>query len=73
MWGYYWGMSAAQVELCVADAPVTDYGSGRKRGKGEASPYRPEATDIQDKARRWEEKYEKGEKVTIDLEGFKLK
>lgn len=33
MWGYYWGYTAAQIELMAVDCPITVYNHKDKRNK----------------------------------------
>lgn len=65
MWGYYWGYSAAQVQLLVADTPIVTY----KKDKSN-KPKRPKMIDIL-KADAAAKNMNK-EKVVIKLDNHQL-
>lgn len=77
--GYYmkWMLTAAQLELIMADVSVVDYGAGKKKKvkKGEYDGTKANPREVKDAAKRWEQKYgdkEPGERIEIGSV-FKIK
>ena len=75
MWNYLWGMTERQIELLLADQPVTIYlDNDKKKGRkgvGADDMPKPLASDVNEAARKWSEKYgEGGGKVNISLGGL---
>ena len=70
MWNYYWGMSAAQIELAIVDGPMIVY-KHDKSTKGEKK--KPTGASVERAALNW--RIEHGEndgKMTVDLSDFNL-
>lgn len=73
MWGYYWGYTAAQIELMAADCPITVYNHKGKRNKKNKFD-KADAYDVERKAKEWKDKYGKGtDGIQIDLSGYSIK
>lgn len=59
-YGYWWGYTAAQIQLMVADAPIVVYGDRKSDGK----PSHRRIEEVRDK---WENKYKGGaRRVSLD-------
>lgn len=56
MWNYYWGYSAAQIELAIADGPVIVYKKDKKSG----AKSKPTAASIERSMLRYEERKRAG-------------
>ena len=68
MWGYYWGYTAAQIELMAVDCPITVY--NHKDNKFNKA----DAYDVERKAKEWRDKYGKGtDRIQIDLSEYSIK
>lgn len=72
MYEYYWGHTAAQIELIEADAPMICYPKREdERPKG-LKPgdkgYRPDPKKLEEAVRRWEKRKAAREKRGFDLE-----
>lgn len=69
LWGYYYGLTAAQIELMTADCPIVSYkrGKDKKGKKDKREKKRPAAWKIDRKARDWQEKYGHGDTGTVSV------
>lgn len=73
MWGYYWGYTAAQIELMAVDCPITVYNHKDKRNKKNKFN-KADAYDAERKAKEWRDKYGKGtDRIQIDLSEYSIK
>lgn len=57
MWGYYWGFSAAKIELILGDAPLTVY--KRREDEQQLKPGDPGYKPDEEKLNRAVEKWKK--------------
>lgn len=69
MYEYYWGHTAAQIELIDVDQPLTVYAKHESKGglKPGDKGYKPDKKKLEDAVRRWEKRKEEREK-----RGFRL-
>ena len=69
MYEYYWGHTAAQIELMDIDAPITVWKKHESKGglKPGDKGYRPDPKKLDDAVRRWKER-----KAEREKRGFKL-
>lgn len=65
MWNYYCGMTAAQVELAIADGPVIVY----KHDKKKDGKVKPSSAAVERAALEWEKEHADGSdgKITLNL------
>ena len=72
MYEYYWGHTAAQVELIRIDAPITVYRSLREKPKPGQKGYTKTAAQAARDYARWKARIDEEKKkgVTIDLNTF---
>jgi hypothetical protein len=72
MWGYRWGLTAAQIDLLVIDQPLIVY--DRKDKNGNSILDAPSKDEIKNVAAQWKAKYgEQGERMqptTFDFSKF---
>lgn len=71
MWNYYWGYTAAQIELAIADGPVIVYKHDKKGTDGKKK--KPTGASVERAALQWEQEHKQdGGKITVDLSDYKL-
>ncbi len=72
MYDYWWGLTAAQVELLSIDAPMVVYKKEPKRDKnGKIIPKKANAVDVLAATEKYKEKYkDKENKVSFDFSGM---
>lgn len=70
MWGYYWGYTAAQIELLSVDGPIISYNHKHKTKNDKKKPF-VNTEDVERKAREWQEKYGGGKPdVVLDFSEY---
>lgn len=71
MYEWYWGHTAAQIELIDADAPFTCYKRREKSNDGGLKPgdrgYKPDAQKLEATVKKWEKR-----KAAREARGFSL-
>ena len=68
MWNYYWGMTAAQIELAIADGPVIVYKHDKK---GKDGKVKPSGAAVERAALEWEREHADGSsgRMVLNLGG----
>lgn len=67
MWNYYWGYTAAQVELAIADGPMIVYKKDKKKGANA----KPSSASVQRAALDYEQRKKEGKtNISVDLSEF---
>lgn len=71
MYDYWWGLTAAEVELMAIDQPLVVYDHKEKEG-GKKKFKKANPLDVIRAKREWEEKYKgrEDEKIKIDFSQF---
>lgn len=67
MYEYYWGHTAAQIELIDADAPIICYKRHEDGAKPGDKGYKPNEKKLAETLRKWKER-----KAAREARGFKL-
>lgn len=73
MFGIYWVLTNAQIELLAMDVSivVTDYDKDSKEKKHDIKNFKsPSVSEIEDAAKRWKDKYGDGE-TAININDYK--
>lgn len=73
MYEYFWGYTAAQIELMMADCPIIVYPDMKKKKKENKKSEHPRISgqDIAKAAQEWQKKYGQGNThVELDLSAY---
>ena len=73
-WGYFWGLTEAQVDLLLSDQPVVNYKHDKNKKGGKKEMKSPAAWKVEEAQAKWERKYANGEKpkLNLNLKDFKI-
>lgn len=71
MYEYYWGHTAAQIEIIDIDQPATFFRHERNGGVKPGDPgYKPDPKKLEETVRKWRKRKEEREKRGFSLETF---